>query len=96
MKIAEIGEVLKKPQGIVDPGHRRPLARRPQGHPGKSSASKVIASDFKELQAAYQKVDMARAEKHADGWISEAQKVIEPSRDEIVKSAAMYLGDAAR
>jgi len=45
-----------------------------------------------ELNAAYEKADRAEAEKWAKTWIDNAQRVVEPSRAEIRKSAAMFLG----
>jgi hypothetical protein len=48
-----------------------------------------ISSD--ELNAAYGKADRAQAREVAKRWIDNAEKVIEPSRAEIEKSAAMYL-----
>lgn len=45
-----------------------------------------------DLEAAYQKTDVAEATKIADKWIAEAEKVVEPDRDEIIKSARMFLG----
>ena len=44
-----------------------------------------------ELNAYYEKTDGAEAEKIADKWIREALKVVEPTKEEIVKSARMYL-----
>jgi L-fucose isomerase-like protein len=52
---------------------------------------KVVATDFKEIQAAYEKADLAEARKWADRWIGEAERVVEPKRDEIERSGAMYL-----
>jgi hypothetical protein len=48
-----------------------------------------ISSD--ELNAAYGKADRAQAQEVAKRWIDNAEKVVEPSRAEIEKSAAMYL-----
>ncbi|MCD6593895.1 hypothetical protein J7L00_07450, partial [Candidatus Bathyarchaeota archaeon] len=52
---------------------------------------RVIRMTSDELNAYYEKTDEAEAEKIADKWIREALKVIEPTREEIVKSARMYL-----
>ncbi|MCR4412627.1 MAG: hypothetical protein NUV77_09410 [Thermoguttaceae bacterium] len=52
----------------------------------------VVPFDFKELNECYQKADKEQAAQCADQWIRGAERVIEPSRDEIVKCAAMYLG----
>ena len=52
---------------------------------------RVIRMTSDELNAYYEKTDEAEAEKIADKWIREALKVVEPTREEIVKSARMYL-----
>jgi len=52
---------------------------------------RVIKMTSDELNAYYEKTDGAEAEKIADKWIREALKVVEPTREEIVKSARMYL-----
>jgi hypothetical protein len=54
--------------------------------------TKVVFRDHDELNKFYKQADRARARKWAERWIREAEKVIEPSRVEIEKSAAMYLG----
>ena len=46
---------------------------------------------FEELDDEYKNIDPAEAHLWADRWINEAEKVVEPTRDEIVKSGAMYL-----
>jgi hypothetical protein len=44
-----------------------------------------------EINAAYQKADRREAEKWASTWIKGAAKVVEPTREEIGKSGAMYV-----
>jgi len=44
-----------------------------------------------EINAAYQKADKAAAEKAAQAWIKATKKIVEPSREEIVKSGGMYI-----
>ena len=44
-----------------------------------------------EINAAYEKADRAAAQKAAQAWVKAAQKSIEPSREEIVKSGVMYI-----
>jgi hypothetical protein len=53
--------------------------------------TKVVQVKYEQLNDAYAMADKAEAKKWADKWISEAEKVIEPSQEEIEKSAAMYL-----
>jgi len=51
-----------------------------------------MAISFKQLDEAYNKADRGEAKKWAEKWIREAEKVVEPSREEIEKSGVMYLG----
>ena len=51
----------------------------------------VIRMTSDELNSYYNAVDEEEAKKWANKWISEALRVVEPSRSEIVKSAKMYL-----
>ena len=53
--------------------------------------TKMKKIEFEEINAAYKKVDPKEAKKCAQRWIQEAQKVVEPSREELEKSAAIYL-----
>lgn len=53
--------------------------------------TQVIRMDSDDLNAYYEKVDEEEARKWADKWINEALEMVEPSREEIVKSAKMYL-----
>jgi len=53
--------------------------------------TKVIPIKYEQLNDAYIGADKAEVKKWADKWISEAEKVVEPSREEIEKSGAMYL-----
>jgi hypothetical protein len=48
--------------------------------------------EFEALNDAYRKADSAKARSWADRWIRDAEKVVEPTRQEIEKSGAMYLG----
>jgi len=54
--------------------------------------TKVLPITFEQLDAAYKKADRAQAHELAKKWIGEAQKLVEPTPQEIDKSAAMYLG----
>ena len=53
--------------------------------------TKLEAVGFTELDQAYRSTDQKQAKKQANKWIRQAQKVIEPTHQEIEKSAAMYL-----
>jgi len=51
----------------------------------------VVKMTSDELNAYYEKTDEEEAGRIADKWIREALKVVEPTRDEIVRSARIYL-----
>jgi hypothetical protein len=44
-----------------------------------------------EINEAYQKADRIKGDRWAKQWIEEAQRVVEPSQEEIKKSGAMYI-----
>jgi len=46
---------------------------------------------FKEMAGAYEQADPAAAKAFADRWMKQAQEVVEPKRDEIERSGAMYV-----
>lgn len=52
----------------------------------------MVPIDFKVLAAAVAEADRDGAREFAGRWIDGAQKVVEPTRHEIEKSGAMYLG----
>ncbi len=51
----------------------------------------VIKMGSEETASYYAKTDEKEAARWADLWISQAKKVVEPSRDELIKSGRMYL-----
>lgn len=57
----------------------------------KVFGTKVVFKTHEELDELYKKADRAEAKKWAKRWINQAEKVIEPSRQELEKSGAMYL-----
>lgn len=63
----------------------------PAGRIKEVYGSKVEKLGSKELAEYYAKADEKEAAEWADLWISQAKKVVEPSRDEIIKSGKMYL-----
>ncbi len=54
--------------------------------------TKVRRTTAEEINAAYRKADLAQARECAERWMHESRKVVEPTREEIEKSAAIYLG----
>jgi len=53
--------------------------------------TRVVSVGFDELNAAYERADRDEARQWADRWIREAERVVEPSRDDVVQSGSMYL-----
>ena len=51
----------------------------------------VIRMGVDETASYYDKADQKEAARWADFWIGEAKKVVEPSREELIKSGRMYL-----
>lgn len=52
----------------------------------------VIRMSYEEINAHYASIPEQEAEVLADKWIGEALRIVEPTHDEIVKSARLYLG----
>ncbi len=67
------------------------------GMPGSGQAieqvfgTKVVPVEFAELKEAGLKVDPTEARRRAEQWSAEAARVIEPTREDIENSAALYL-----
>jgi len=51
----------------------------------------IISVDHNRLVDLYNSTDLKAAEEDAERWITNALKMVEPSRDEIIKSSRMYL-----
>lgn len=67
---------------------------KPWGNPDKIKerfGTEVISINSKELNSYYEKTDIKEAEKWKNKWIKEAVKVVEPTKEEILRSARMYL-----
>jgi L-fucose isomerase-like protein len=50
-----------------------------------------VGIDFKELSSAYDTAEKGAAREFADRWMTLAEKVVEPSRDEIENAGRMYV-----
>jgi hypothetical protein len=57
----------------------------------KIYGTKVLQVKFDEINDIYKNIKPKDAEAVAEKWISEAEKTIEPPKEEIVKAAAIYL-----
>ncbi len=53
---------------------------------------RIVPVEFAELDQAWTAADRDESAVHADRWIKDAEKVVEPTLEEIVNSGAMYLG----
>jgi len=53
--------------------------------------TQVVRIDSEKIKTLYEQVDSSEANSWKDKWIKDAQKVVEPDEDEILKSARMYL-----
>jgi len=90
VQAADVGECLQRlrQSAILLVGRERsPLAKAIE----KELGTKVIPLKAPELHEAFVKADPAQAAQRADRWINAAEKMIEPQRDEVVKSGAMHL-----
>jgi hypothetical protein len=54
--------------------------------------TKVRKTSAEEINEAYRKADRAQAREWAERWVREARAVVEPSREEIEKSAIIFVG----
>lgn len=57
----------------------------------KVYGSKVVRIGSEELASYYERADEREAAEWADLWVRQAKKVVEPTREELVKSGKMYL-----
>lgn len=51
----------------------------------------LVPVEFEEIAAAYEGADRTKAKEFADRWITTAKEVVEPNRDDIERSGAMYV-----
>jgi len=67
--------------------------RLPKGYPEavrEKIGPQIIPCEYKRVKEVYEKIDQKLAEKEAERWIREAQRVVEPTREEIIKSCKVY------
>lgn len=92
VKIADPPEVMEKLKNsvmlVVGNPHQEMIKAI-----GEGFGTKVIPIDFKELDAAYDKADRDEATEWAEKWLKAAEKLVEPTREDMVKSGAMYLAE---
>ncbi|MDW7759189.1 MAG: hypothetical protein SCM96_00950 [Acidobacteriota bacterium] len=86
VKIADVSEVLRR--------LKETKILRVVGDKGESSrvlGTLVETVTFEEINAVYRAIDRDEAASWSDRWIAEAREVIEPTRDDILNAAAVYL-----
>ncbi len=72
---------------VVTDGDLSPVAQRLKDLFGTDL--QVVPSE--DLNAVYQKISDAEAQKWADKWVKEAKKVVEPTSEDILKAAKLYI-----
>jgi len=90
VRVADVGDCLKR----LRESKILVVGRNPKGlitAIDKVFGTPVVPIDFPTLDGMYFKADRDEAAEWADRWIGQAEKVIEPTRKEIVDSGAMYL-----
>ena len=85
-------EALKKMRSsvILDVVDRplSPVARAIE----ETFGTQVRKTGAEEINAAYRQADRAMAKEYSDRWLREARKLVEPTREEVEKSAVIYVG----
>ncbi len=90
VRCAEPGEVVKRlgeSTMLVVGASNPPLSEAIT----KIFGVRIVPVEFGELDQAWSAADRDQSAAWADRWIREAEKVVEPTREEIVHSGAMYL-----
>ncbi|MHC4620077.1 MAG: twin-arginine translocation signal domain-containing protein [Planctomycetota bacterium] len=67
------------------------VGRKPDMEIEAHYGTKVVPIEFEQFNEVWRKVDSARARKWADRWMRRAERVIEPSRRDVEKSAEVHL-----
>jgi len=95
VRTARLFEVIKAIQSarIVDVVERTIEEQADQIR--KMTGIEVVQISGEELNSYYDRADEKEAAKWADKWIRGAKKVVEPTREEIIKSGKMHLGISA-
>jgi hypothetical protein len=57
----------------------------------KVFGTRVRKTSAEEINAAYRQADRALAQEYADKWLREARQVVEPTREDVEKSALIYV-----
>lgn len=91
IEAVKLFEIIKKMKQakilVIKDGEINEIAEKTK----KMFGTEVIRMSSKELHSYYEKTDENEARRWKDKWIKEALRVIEPTEEEILKSARMYL-----
>jgi len=91
VQAVRVFEALRKLQAstIVD------ICERPSRAEGKAIeqlfGTRVRTTNSEELNEAYRAANKAEAQQFANSWIKNAKKIVEPSKEEILRSGLIYL-----
>jgi L-fucose isomerase-like protein len=89
-------------EGIARGGKKSPYAEaggrfnlsEPADQIKKSTGIEVLPVGLAELNSYYEKADDKQAAKWADKWARQAKKVVEPTREDLIKSGKMHLANS--
>ena len=84
IKILECIHKLKESRALVVGNEPDPMIQQVYG-------TQMLKVEFAEINDGYNRASKKDVDACTDRWIKNAQKVIEPSREEIAKAAGMYL-----
>ncbi len=98
---SDYNEIGRAVELLRVPGHMRQTRIIAQGCAGSAPArdpkkikdglgAEVVPVGLRRIRETYATVDAKAAETLADRWIREAAKVVEPTRDDLVKAARLY------
>ncbi len=75
--------ILHVNHGDADPAYCQAIKQK--------FGTEIISLKLPDLEAAYKAADRAECEADAKRWIREAKKIVEPSKEEILKGATMHI-----
>jgi hypothetical protein len=75
--------ILHVSHGDADPGYCGAMKEK--------FGTEIISLKLPDLEKAYQAADKVLAQADADQWMKEAEKIVEPSKEDIVKASLMYV-----
>lgn len=83
---------LKETKVLYVAGGGHPAPEPYAGRVKEKFGTRIVPLDHARLVEAYESIDAGMVQADTEQWISKAQKVVEPSKEEITKSARLSLG----